>query len=223
MIEKKEEINTDWSNVLFHPEIIHNDWISNFENIKGHLIISSFRDAYRTLLDAISLADKWPDHRKSALITLADGFASLICVVNLLNFGFVIESCLVIRYYLEVLGLSYGCFYDSSLYDQWKNNPNKKYANTFTKKGLTLLSGRNEGFKNLWDTFSKISHFAYNSSGTTFLDYDSIAISGVHSKERDNFNKTIILATDSLIRITGKIITNDYLMSEEEIKIVEGK
>ena len=88
MIEEKEELNiNDWSNVLFHPEIKHNDWISDFETMNGHLIISSFQDAYQTLQNALLLAEKWPEHKKRALITLADGFTSLICVVNVLNLG----------------------------------------------------------------------------------------------------------------------------------------
>lgn len=212
MIGEKKKLNDgDWNTILFHPEKLHVDFIEKLKGLAGQEIISHFQDAYNVLQLALSIGTKWPEHKKRALVPLADGFSSLVCVINLSNLGFAVEPCLILRYYLEAMGLSYGIFHDQSLYEKWKNNPDKEYANRFTKEGINMLSKKDPHFKDMWKTYSEISHFAYSATGSSRLTSDSIAVSGVHSDGRDKWIEQNIKAAEILIAVTGEMIKKEYL------------
>lgn len=228
MIDEKKSLNRDdWTTILFHPERLHFKWISNLESVGGNEIISYFQGAYRILQRALAIAiqENWPEHKRKALIPLVDGFSSLVCVVNVSNLGFAVEASLILRYYLEAMGLSYGIFHDPILYQEWKTNPKKKYANRFTKRGLDMLSQKYSHFKDMWATYSEMSHFTYSSTGSAVLPSNSVAVSGAHSENRNKVIEWNIKAAEILVAVTAKMILSEYLdqgLTEEERKIVEG-
>ncbi len=214
MIDEKTSLNKDDLNtILFHPERIHSEWIANLESVAGNEIISYFQGAYKILQGALAIAirDNWPEHKRKALYPLVDGFSSLVSVVNVSNLGFAVEGSLILRFYLEAMGLSYGIFHDPVLYEEWKTNPKKRFANHFTRNGLKILSQKYPDFKDLWTKYSEISHFAYAVAGSAVLTPNSVAVSGAHSENRNKLIEWNIKAAETLVAVTAKMIVSEYL------------
>ncbi len=214
MIDEKTSLNKDdWTTILFHPENLHSKWISNLESVAGNEIISYFQGAYKILQRALAIAirDNWPEHKRKALYPLVDGFSSLVSVVNVSNLGFAVEGSLILRFYLEAMGLSYGIFHDPVLCEEWKTNPKKKYANRFTKRGLDMLNQKYPHFKDMWARYSEISHFTYSSTGSAVLTSNSVAVSGAHSENRNKLIEWNIKAAEILVAVTAKMIVSEYL------------
>ena len=197
--------------ILFRPQGIHHKWIRSIETKYGDEMDFEFKRAYHLLNNNLNkFRNSETENKYKALVLLFDGLTTLTLIIHSSLIGYGFENTALLRYYLENLGLSYGIFLDKDLYLKWKEKPQDKFANKFTKKGLEILNEKYPNLKNIWGEFSQISHIDFKSTGTSFMNDKIVTIGGAHTKERDKIINMNIQCAELLLKLTVKIFSEEF-------------
>lgn len=202
--------------ILFRPQNIHKDNLKNYESNFGDEIEEEFKKAYSVLfhnLEKLRVSGK--ENCYASLVLLADGLNILTLIFHSSFLGYMFEVSVLVRYYIENLGMSYSVFIDEELYNHWKNKPEKEYSNKISKKGIDKLTENNKGLFKLWKKFSEISHIEYNTVGQSFNSSKEVFVGGAHTPRRDEMIRTNISASELLLKLTNKLFIEEFSLKVE--------
>ena len=206
--------NINFREILFKPQLMHKEYLDDYEQTIGDEIEIEFKKAYNIVSRNFNKFDKKDNLNKSySIVLLSDGLTTLLNVFHSSFIGYAIEGNILLRYYIECMGLCYGIFIDKNLFNIWKYNQKNRNANFFTKKGLKLLYKKYPPVEAIWNNFSKVSHLDYHSTRTTYLRKGEITVGGFHDVNRDTIININIRAAKALLKLTNSIFGGDLKLA----------